>query len=205
MSGGHILVAAGTNGAGKSSIVQPYIEALGGAYYNPDRETRSLIAAGMTDDQANARAWAKGHEALRAAIDDDTDFAFETTLGARTISFEMMRALAMDRLLSILFVGLASAELHIQRVEERVRRGGHAIAETKIRERYQNSRLNLLAFIGTRAHIRVWDNSTQTTNGQPHRIPIFEMKDRKLRLEMDVRSAPRWTHPLLARAMKFAA
>lgn len=116
-----------------------------------------------------------------------------------------MRALAFERNVVILFVGLASAELHIQRVRERVARGGHDIPEAKIRERFDAARENLLSFIGTRATIRVWDNSTQTADGKPAAASeVFRIEKRQLVLpeSADPADTINWARPLLAQALK---
>lgn len=200
---GHILAAAGTNGAGKSSIVGPLIEAAGGAYFNPDLYARLLIDKGLPPDEANGRAWRMGYEALQAAIDQNTSFAFETTLGGTSILVELLRALALERRVSIFYVGLITPELHIRRVAERVARGGHDIPEVKIRERFDSSRANLLKLIGTRAGIRVWDNSTQTSDGEPAPREIFRVSDRKIVIPQpfEPQEVVQWAQPLLARAM----
>ncbi|HEX7342507.1 MAG TPA: hypothetical protein VF269_09575 [Rhodanobacteraceae bacterium] len=200
-----ILVAAGTNGAGKSSIIQPFIESQGGAYYNPDEFAGKLVVHGMPAAEANANAWARGHAQLCKAAETGTAFAFETTLGGHSIAFQLMRALAFERHVVILYVGLASPELHLQRIRERVARGGHDIPEDKVRQRYDASRRNLLAFIGTRASIRVWDNSTQTADSRPSRArEIFRIEQRMLRLPTDVDTEvmPTWARPLLAQALQ---
>jgi predicted ABC-type ATPase len=85
---GEIIVAAGVNGAGKSTIIGHYIESAGGDYYNPDERTRALVAAGLSRDDANARSWHEGHDALKRAIDTGTTFIFETTLGGKSVAAE---------------------------------------------------------------------------------------------------------------------
>lgn len=204
---GRIFVAAGTNGAGKSSIVGPLIRAQGGAYYNPDEQTRALVKIGLTLDQANTWAWRKGYEALQHAIDRNLNFAFETTLGGASITMELLRALALGRRVLLFYVGLASVELHIQRVAERVERGGHDIPEQKIRKRYDNSRANLLRFIGTKAEIRVWDNSHQSVDGSPAPKEVFRMQSRKVIIpkDRDPAATVAWAQPLVAKALNIAS
>lgn len=198
---GRIIAAGGANGAGKSSIVGPLIRAAGGAYYNPDEYTRELVASKLPLQRANALAWQKGYDALQRAIDGNLNFAFETTLGGGSITSELLRALAVGRHVAILYVGLASPELHIQRVAERVARGGHDIPEDKIRERFDNSRANLLKFIGTRAEIRVWDNSRQTADGSPAPVEIFRVQNRKLLIPGEASQTAGWAQPLVAKAL----
>jgi len=204
-----IVVAAGANGAGKSSIAQPYIEANGYPYFNPDQHARKLVQLGVSPDEANGRAWRFGHDRLREAVDRDRSFAFETTLGGHSIAFELMRALAFGRAVTMFYVGLASPELHIRRVAARVVRGGHDIPAELIRKRYDSSRANLISFIGTKAWIRVWDNSAESADGRPDgAAQVFELREAQLVLP---RTAPRhadsipaWARPFLAQALKLA-
>lgn len=203
---GRIIVAAGTNGAGKSSIVGPLIRAQGGDYYNPDEQTQGLVGIGLSLEQANARAWRLGYETLQRSIDQSLNFTFETTLGGASITMELLRALALGRRVLIFYVGVASVGLHIQRVAERVGRGGHDIPERKIRERYDNSRANLLKFIGTRAEIRVWDNSRQTADGSPAPSEVFRVRNRKVLIphDGDPSATVAWAQPLVAKALSIA-
>ncbi|WP_367396776.1 hypothetical protein [Sinimarinibacterium sp. CAU 1509] len=202
---GTILVAAGTNGAGKSSIVQPFIEAQGGSYFNPDTQARKLVSLGIPQNDANAFAWQQGHDQLTRSIESDQSFAFETTLGGHSIAYQLMRALAFKRRLIILYVGLSSVDLHIQRVQARVATGGHDIPEDKIRLRYRESRARLLSFIGTDATVRVWDNSVQSVTGQPSgATEVFRVEGRRLVFPVgrDMTATPQWAQPLLAQAIR---
>ena len=130
-----IVVLAGVNGAGKSSLGGAMIEAAGLTWFNPDSHARELIGQlGMEPGQANAHAWQHGRELLEAAIEQGTNHAFETTLGASTIP-ALLATAARTHDVSMIFVGLASPEQHIERVRLRVANGGHHIPEEKIRER----------------------------------------------------------------------
>lgn len=200
-----ILVAAGANGAGKSSIVQPYFESIAGSYFNPDEAARELVTRGIPQQAANQQAWAIGYQGLCEAVETGGNYAFETTLGGHSIPFQLMRALAFGRPLVILYVGLASVELHLQRIRERVARGGHDIPSDKVRQRYDDSRRNLLWFIGTAAAIRVWDNSEQSADGKPSRtreILRTEHDAAKLMLPDGMDKVPDWTKPLFAQIEK---
>jgi len=49
--------------------------------------------------------------------------------------------------------------LHMARVRSRVARGGHDIPEEKIRQRYDQSRINLIELMPRLTELRVFDNS----------------------------------------------
>ncbi len=83
---GEIVVLAGTNGAGKSSVAGAALERQGGRFYNPDRATRAYGDRGLSLPEANSRAWHRGVRQLEQAIRDQASYAFATTLGGRTIT-----------------------------------------------------------------------------------------------------------------------
>ena len=200
-----IVVAAGTNGAGKSAIIGEYLAATGGAYFNPDLFARRLVEAGTPPAAANAAAWKAGFNGLRRAIDQQDDFTFETTLGGTSIVQELHRAIAKRCKLRVWYVGLSSPELHIQRVQARVRRGGHDIPEARIRERYSRSLANLVSLIGKAAEIHVFDNSEETLTGLPAPRLVFRMSGKRI-VEPDMQTlmqrTPEWAKPAVAAALR---
>jgi predicted ABC-type ATPase len=202
---GEIIVAAGVNGAGKSTIIGQYARQNGAPYFNPDERTHALVAAGLEPAQANARSWQEGFAALRQAIDHNTAFIFETTLGGHSMVAELLRALARGRPVTIYYVGLEGVDLHLRRVAARVKRGGHDIPEDKIRERYRSSRENLMQFIGTRASLRVWDNSREDPAGLPNPVDVLTIEDGRLLYPHTARAlmaTPAWARPLVQRALE---
>jgi len=129
---------AGANGAGKSSIAGAMFLAQGVDYFNPDEAAARVLSAnpGLTQAEANGIAWHEGRRLLQRAIAERLTFAFETTLGGRTIAALLHSALSTGIEVRVWYVGLQSAELHIERVRARVAQGGHDIPEASIRERY---------------------------------------------------------------------
>jgi len=59
------------------------------------------------------------------AIAEKLDYAFETTLGGKTITSLLQQALSEGIEGRMWYVGLEGAELHIQSVRSRVAHGGH--------------------------------------------------------------------------------
>lgn len=168
-----IFVLAGVNGAGKSSVGGALLAEHGLSWYNPDSYARELVALlGISIGDANARAWEHGRKQLEAAIADGKNFAFETTLGARTIP-EMLAQAARTHDVVMLYCGLASVELHFQRVKARVEVGGHDIPAAKIHERWKASRLNLIRLLPSLARLQVFDNSVQAAPGKPIPDPVL--------------------------------
>ncbi len=196
-----IFVLAGPNGAGKSSVGGQAFTRNDGSYFNPDTVTRDILRAnpGMTLDVANAAAWKKGFDLLDASIRSGTRYAFETTLGGQSITKKLLETCANGIPVYIWYCALATPELHIKRVAQRVQKGGHDIPEKKIRERYQSSRENLIALLPYLAGVRVFDNSREYTEA-PAPLLLLSMNREKVIETAELAMVPEWAKSIVAAA-----
>ncbi|MEK6408245.1 MAG: zeta toxin family protein [Acidobacteriota bacterium] len=204
-----IYVLAGVNGAGKSSIVGAAFRQFGSSHYNPDEAARTLMAANLnlTQAGANSAAWLEGVRLLKRAIDERLDYAFETTLGANTIPRLLAQAASQGIEIYVWYWGLSSPELHIERVQARVRRGGHDISEEHIRRRYEHSRLNLIDLLPSLTALRVYDNSVDAdpvAGLTPMPVLVLHMEKRKIINPRNLRKTPDWAKPIVAAALKLS-
>lgn len=205
---GRILVLAGVNGAGKSSLLGTWLEAEGLGWFNPDSFTRRLVEAGWPAPDANAEAWQEGTRRLRQAMADGTDFAFETTLGGNTIP-RLLREACEHHHVAIWFCGLATVDLHIARVAARVAAGGHDIPMEKIHARFDSARENLLELLPHLAELHVYDNSAPAdADGCVEPLPVLAMAHGQLQYPVSVAEllhTPDWAKPIVMRAMELNA
>ena len=200
-----IYVLAGTNGAGKSSLAGAAFLQAGVEYFNADQAARLIRARNprATQVAANAAAWAEGKRLLERAIAERLTFAFETTLGGRTMTALLERALAAGLEVRVWYVGLSSPELHLARVRARVAKGGHDIPEAQVRARYDSSRLNLIRLLPRLTELRVFDNSAEAdpkAGVAPSPELIVHMAGGKVVQSCPLPRAPGWAKPILAAA-----
>ncbi|PJB39252.1 MAG: ZTL protein [Deltaproteobacteria bacterium CG_4_9_14_3_um_filter_63_12] len=207
--GPQILVLAGTNGAGKSSIGGALLRHRHGDYFNPDEATRRIMEGnvGMSLNEANSLAWHEGKRLLEEAIEHRKHFAFETTLGGKTITRLLKKAAEEGMELRIWFAGLDSPETHIERVKLRAEKGGHAIPEDKIRARFDLSRRNLVELIPLAAELSVYDNSFDAdpaTGTPPRPRLLLRMKDGRIIApgSGNLEETPKWARPIVMAAMR---
>jgi predicted ABC-type ATPase len=199
-----IFVLAGVNGAGKSSVGGALLADHGLTWFNPDTYARELmVLLGLVLAEANARAWEYGRLQLELAIANGTNYAFETTLGARTIP-DMLAKATHTHDVMMLFCGLSSPEQHIARVQSRVAHGGHDIPETKIRERWVGSRAKLIKLLPRLAHLQMFDNSTEAAPGEdiPDPVLVLEMINGHMTLPdpqnpASLIATPEWARPIV--------
>lgn len=197
-----ITVIAGVNGAGKSSIAGASVRRVGGDYFNPDEVARTLMEedAALSQVEANALAWKMGYVQLLRAIEERGDYTFETTLGGNTICQTLHDAIDQGEDVRVFFVGLASPELHLARVAARVSRGGHAIPEAKIRERWIGAIHNLMGLIPRCAAVNVFDNSAEDTGAGPDPVCLFSLHRNRF-ASLPVEPMPDWAKPLASVAL----
>ena len=202
-----IYVLAGTNGAGKSSIGGAGFRRLGAETFDPDEAARRIRAANPTIElsEANSAAWYEGTRLLKRAITERRDFAFETTLGGRTIPGLLRKALSLHLEARIWYAGLSSPELHIARVRARVAKGGHDIPEEMIRKRYDASRLHLIELLPELTELRVYDNTAESDPAAgvaPTPMLVLHMAKGRIAGTCELAAVPAWAKPILAAAFK---
>lgn len=202
-----IYVLAGVNGSGKSSVGGAIIRQNSANYFNPDEAARKIHEAnpGMSLFDANSIAWQEGKRLLELAIAKHLDYAFETTLGGETITRLLEKATTAGLSVWVWYVGLDSPQHCIERVKARVADGGHDIPEEKILARYIQSPLNLIRLLPKLSRLLLFDNSKEGNprKGKPPQPKlILEFKAGLIVKTCDLSSAPDWTKPILAAALK---
>ena len=89
----------------------------------------------------------------------------------------------------------------------RVARGGHDIPEDKIRERYDQSRVNLIELMPGVTGLKVYDNSIEAdpdAGRAPQPLLILHLAERNIVEIVDLARTPGWAKPLVAAAIKLS-
>ena len=137
-------IIAGPNGAGKTTFALEYLPQVAGCrnFINAD-----LIAAGLSPlapERELVTASRLLLKELDARIQEQEDFAFETTLAGRGY-LRLIKRLQMEGWqVELVYLALPSVEMSSLRVAERVAHGGHDIAAEDIARRFPRSLRNLL-------------------------------------------------------------
>ncbi len=99
-------------------------------------------------------------ERLHTLAAEPADFAFETTLAARSLAGWLGNLRQTGYAVHLVYFWLESADLAVAPVAERVRMGGHAVPEATIRQRYRRSVENLFRlYLPVVSTWRVYDNT----------------------------------------------
>jgi len=178
----NLYIIAGPNGAGKTTLARKflpqYAECL--EFVNAD-----LIAGGLSPFAPERAAILGGRlmlEQIHSLAERGLDFGFETTLSGKTYVKLLRDMKKRGYLIHILFLWITNVELALERIELRVRNGGHHIPETIVRRRFSRSLSNFFRFYQPLADSwAIFDNS-----GDVPKMIAFEESGRLEILDQDV-------------------
>lgn len=132
----NLYIVAGCNGAGKTTASYTILPEMLNCreFVNADS-----IAVGLSPFNPGSAAFAAGRimlQRIHQLIQDKEDFAFETTLSSRSYVSLIKLAKKMNYEITLLYFWLDSPDMAIQRVAERVSKGGHHIPSEVIERRF---------------------------------------------------------------------
>ena len=165
-------VIAGSNGSGKSTLYERELRhrLLGLPFINADDLARDAFGhAAVTREQAQ-EGQRLANDARDRLLAAGEGFLTETTFSHKSKIELIERARALGYVVTIYQVGLRSADLAVERVGQRVAKGGHPVPEEKTRARWERSQPLIRDAVRMADVGYVYDNSQ---DDQPHRIALI--------------------------------
>lgn len=156
----NLYIISGCNGAGKTTASYTVLPEILDCreFVNADE-----IARGLSPFNPEGMAIEAGRLMLKRIEEllcRNETFSIETTLATRSYLNLVQRAQAKGYTVRLLFFWLNSPELALQRVAERVSKGGHNIPEPIVRRRYVAGINNLFQlFMNEVDYWTIYDNS----------------------------------------------
>jgi predicted ABC-type ATPase len=155
-----VVILGGINGAGKTTASRAV---LADVLKIPTFVNADAIARGLNGLNPEAESFRAGRLMLQEMdrlVEARADFAFETTLSARTYAAWLGKLRVLGYETYLYYYWLDSPELAITRVAARVLRGGHHVPDVDVRRRYARSVKNFIELYRPVAdHWEVYDNS----------------------------------------------
>ena len=156
----NLYIISGCNGAGKTTASYTVLPDILDCreFVNADE-----IARGLSPFNSESMAIEAGRLMLKRIeelLEKEETFSIETTLATKSYINLVRRAQAKGYSVKVLFFWLNSPELALQRVAERVAKGGHNIPEPVIRRRYVAGIRNFFRlFMSEVDYWDIYDNS----------------------------------------------
>jgi predicted ABC-type ATPase len=189
-----LIFLAGSNGSGKTTFFEEYLQGLDLPYVNADRIARVVRDAdpNASSDDVERRAFEDAESLRTAFVEAGLSFCTETVfsdpVGAKLKFLEEARTRGFAVL--VVFIGLDNPVLTVARVKQRAEHGGHDIPDEKLYARFPRTLANLRAAIPIVDEVFLLDNSSYDV---PYRVvAIYE----RGQLVSQHRPLPPWTHGL---------
>ncbi|UPZ16153.1 zeta toxin family protein [Flavobacterium humidisoli] len=158
----NLYIIAGCNGAGKTTASYSILPEILNCkeFVNADE-----IAKGLSPFQPETVSFEAGRIMLNRIdelLQKEVDFAFETTLSAKSYISIVKKAQSQGYFVTLIFFWLNSIELAKQRVKVRVMEGGHNIPEDVIERRYIRGIKNFFEiYLHKCDNVMLFDNSNK--------------------------------------------
>ena len=139
----NLYIIAGPNGAGKTTFAREFLPHYAECY---EFVNADLIAGGLSPFQPELIAIKAGNlmlEQIHALGKRGVDFGFETTLSGRMYVKLIQDLKKRGYQIHLCFLWLPNIKLALDRIAERVQKGGHNIPEGVVRRRFGKGIYNL--------------------------------------------------------------
>ena len=123
------------------------------------------------------------------------NYAFETNFSASDPMISVREFKDKGYEAHLIFIGLNSLEESVQRVEFRVRTGGHKVTEDSIRYNYEHGFKNLYKYFRDFDSVTLLDNSIADRDEAVTPKEILHIVENKLHLEN--KPYPDWVKPII--------
>lgn len=167
----NLVIFAGVNGAGKSTAyeIDPCL-ANNLPIINPDvyaKEMANKVGARSINDlppnlqtKVNIKAGKLALIKREKALKEGLSFGIETTASSDSIFRLIDKAHKLDYLVNLVYVMLPNEYVHIKRVSQRVRVGGHNVNSEDIKRRFSRATILFPKLLSKSDIAHVFDNTT---------------------------------------------
>ncbi len=135
-----IIIIAGGNGVGKTTFARAFLQEYDYEFLNADEIAKSLSAENPSEKKISAGKlfFQKLHEAVL----EDKSLLIESTLAGRYLQKFIKSVQSKNYQITIIFLFAQSPEILIERIAERVEKGGHYVPDEDVRRRFARGKRN---------------------------------------------------------------
>lgn len=149
------VMLAGPNGGGKTTFYETYLSGLGLPFLNADVLAREL---GMDAYQAADQVAEMRGVLVKRGMGFVSETVFSDPVGEKVGFLKQASSQGFD--MQLIYIGIADWKMSVERVEQRVKAGGHDVPLEKLKNRYKRTLLNLKRAISLLPYVTVYDNSS---------------------------------------------
>jgi predicted ABC-type ATPase len=135
-----IVIIAGANGVGKTTFARAFLQEYDYEFLNADEIARSLSAENPGEKKISAGKLF--FQKLNEAVAENKSLLIESTLSGRYLE-KFLKSLKDEIYkIRIVFLFADSPEILIERIAERVKKGGHFVPNEDVKRRFARGKQN---------------------------------------------------------------
>jgi predicted ABC-type ATPase len=197
MSNPVLFIVAGPNGSGKS-LFSKELTVSDLEIFDGDKHMAALVK--KYPETGSEALWSFINENIfeiqkKDAIQARLNYAFETNFSSENPMKTAREFKNAGYDIHLVFIGLNSLEESIQRVEYRIRKGGHKVTEESIRYNYEFGFKNLYKFFTEFDSVTLFDNGVAAIEESVIPREILHIERGKVSLQ--VKNYPSWVIPII--------
>ena len=135
-----VYVAAGPNGSGKTTFAKEFIEEAHLLFLNADEIAMRLCPANI--QKKRVEAGRLFFDKFKEYVAGGKTFIIETTLAGRYFIRFMNTLKRNNYRIEIIYIFIETIEEAINRINIRIKKGGHPVPEVDIKRRFMRSKIN---------------------------------------------------------------
>lgn len=189
-----LIMIAGPNGSGKTSVTQKFLHHQWGEgiiYINPDEVAKDKFGD-WNSVSSVLKAADYCEEWRERCLKEKTSFVFETVFSSQDKIDFLLRAKQAGFFVRVFFISTKHPSINASRIANRVIEGGHDVPITKIISRFYKSILNCEIIAKFVDRLYVYDNSVDGRDA----MPLFRLTNGVLG-KLYVDNVPEWARNIL--------
>ncbi|OFX67050.1 MAG: hypothetical protein A2X12_02815 [Bacteroidetes bacterium GWE2_29_8] len=134
------IIIAGPNGSGKTTFANNFIEEYPFTYINADNIIKEAYSPQITNLRSETLKII--FNKIETTVNSGANFIIETTLSGRYFIRLIESLISNNYEITIIYIFLENPKLCVERIKERVLKGGHYISDVEVERRFYRSKNN---------------------------------------------------------------